>query len=489
MAVLLLVAISVALFAVARLNPQPSSSIVSNTNMSDGLSIDGSRIFDLDRPDAALKHQAARAIAAGNTSSAAHLLQSAILVDSGDAEALIYQEDLNILASHRPYITIVVGTTMDSGHIGGGRDMLQGAYIAQKEVNDNARLANGVQLRLLIAPVGFNDSSAYEVAQQIVQQAQRDHTIVGVMGFPTSASTLDALPVLAQAHIPVVSSVASSDYLTNQSPYFFRVIPSDTQQGAVAARYAKQVLHVRHVALYEDPEDPYSSSLASAFKKSFVDSEHTVTTINYKREHPETLPHSSQQIQALHADLLYFSGYVNDATVLLNSLPACGEGANSCLQVMGGDALYVQGDYSLAAYETYSRLIFTAFASPDAWKREGMQQEPAFFNEYTAAFDPHHQRKPGTYGYNLSDGEAILAYDAIQVLVHAVSLAQAQSHAATNIAPVTIQQTLTQITGNQSVQGVSGKITFHNGKVTRKPVLVLQGEPNGQTNIDSIEYP
>lgn len=487
MAVLLLVAISIALLAVAHLNPQPNS-IVSSTGQLKGLSIDGNRVFDLDRPDANLKQQAARALAVGDTSSAEQALQHALLIDSSDAEALIYLEDLNVLASHGPYVTIVVTTTLDQGHIGGGRDMLQGAYLVQKEINDNALLTKGVRLRLLIASVGFDDASTHGVAQQIVQQAQKDHTIVGVMGFPTSASTLAALPILAQAHIPTVSSVASSDELTNRSPYFFRIVPADAQQGAVAARYAKQILHSRHVVVFEDPQDAYSRSLADAFKQSFVDAAHSVTTINYSREQPETLPHSAQQIQNLHADLLYFSGYVNDATVLLKSLPACGTGPGNCLQVMGGDALYVQGDYSLATYNSYSRLIFTAFASPNTWRIQGLA-EPAFFNEYAATFDPHQLYQPGTYGYNLSDADTILAYDAMLVLKRAISLAQSQTHTPSNITPIIIQQSLSQITGNQSVQGVSGTIAFHNGEVTGKPVLVLQGRPDGQTSIDQIEYP
>jgi ABC-type branched-subunit amino acid transport system substrate-binding protein len=488
MVVLLLVAIGISLYAVDRLNPQPSSSIVNNVGQPYGLSIDGNRVFDLDRPDATLKQQAARAIAAGNSSSAEQLLHRALLIDSSDAEALIYLADLNVLASHRPYVTVVVTTTMDQGHIGGGRDMLQGAYLVQKDINNNARLANGVQLRLLIASVGFDNTNSREVAQQIVQQAQKDHTIVGVMGFPTSTSTLDALPILAQAHIPVVSSVASSDDLTNKSSYFFRVIPSDAQQGAVAARYAKQVLHARHVAVFVDPQDIYSHSLADAFTHNFVDAEHSVTTLKYTREQPQTLPQSVQQIQNLHADLLYFSGYVNDATVLLKNLPPCQTGTGNCLQVMGGDALYVQGDYSLAAYNSYSRLIFTAFASPGAWKAQGLP-EPAFFNEYATTFDPHQLYQPGTYGYNLSDADTILAYDAMQALERAVAQAQARTQNTADITPTIVQQSLTRITGNQSIQGVSGTISFHNGEVTGKPVLVLQGEPNGQTSIDSIAYP
>jgi len=55
------------------------------------------------------------------------------------------------------------------------------------------------------------------VAKQIVQLAQKDKTIVGVMGWPFSGYAIDAIKVLAAARIPMLSQTASSDALTNIS--------------------------------------------------------------------------------------------------------------------------------------------------------------------------------------------------------------------------------------------------------------------------------
>ena len=149
-------------------------------------------------------------------------------------------------------------------------DDLQGAYVAQKEYNDGVKLSGGRLIRLLIANAGSNSDYVTEVAQQIVQAAQQDATIIGVMGWPCSAYAQNAIPVLAAAHIPMVSSTASADSLSGISPYFFRVAPPNKSQAIAGAKYAEQQLHASHVALFVDPKNPYSSSLADDFKQQFV---------------------------------------------------------------------------------------------------------------------------------------------------------------------------------------------------------------------------
>ena len=169
---------------------------------------DGTVAFGTGGSDGALKQQAAAALKAGDPSSAETLWSQALQLPnaSNDAEVLIYQEDQNVLSSGKPYITIVVGTIMTGANAGVGQDDLQGAYTAQKEYNDGFKLPNSVLVRLLVANAGSNATDANTVALQIVQAAQADKTIVGVMGWPFSAHALDAVGTLATAHIPMVSA-------------------------------------------------------------------------------------------------------------------------------------------------------------------------------------------------------------------------------------------------------------------------------------------
>ncbi|MBV9690511.1 MAG: ABC transporter substrate-binding protein [Ktedonobacteraceae bacterium] len=484
-----LLAVSAASFGVTLLNPvKPSQAeMTSLAGTPTGISSDGSRVFDINRPDRTLKNQAAREVAKGNMQGAEVLWNQALAVDSTDAEVLIYQENQRVLASQRPYITFVVGVTLAPEDVGSGRGSLQGAYVAQKEFNMHAQVSGGMQLRLLIAASGFNDADSREVAQQVVQAAQKDRTIVGVMGWPDSASTLGAMKVFAAAHLPMVSPSASSVDLTGISPYFFRIAPPDSVQGAVAAQYAKQTLHAKRVVLFYDPQDPYSRSLADAFSSNFLlNAGGTVMSELYTVGDQQTISEIIQNALAQHPDLIYFAGYVHDASVVLQNLPACEPVPGNCLLVMGGDAFYTEEDYSSEASKSYSRLRFTAFAFPDEWRIQGLQERPQFFNEYAQDFDPHKQYQTDKYGYEPADGNAILAYDAMQALLHASAMLLEGGKASFTAAD--LQQALTQIFGSHALTGVSGTIAFGpDGNPINKQVLVLAGGANGQTSLVSIE--
>lgn len=297
---------------------------VGNENI--GIS-DGTFAFDSDRPDGALKAQAAQQLKqnSNNTSTVISLLSQAIAQDSNDAEALIYLEDLRVVNSGSSYVTVVVGTMLSGSPatVGVGRDSLQGAYVAQKEFNDGSKLHDGVQVRLLIASTGSQTAYTKQVAQQIVQLAQSDKTVVGVMGMPFSSRSVQAIQVLGKAHIPMISQSSSSDLLTRSSPYFFRVVPSNKSQGIAGAHYAEQTLHAKAVALFYDPTDPYSQSLANDFSQQFrADGNSIVAQETYTVGKPDTLPARLQDALSHNPDMIYFSGYASDVSPVLINLPA-----------------------------------------------------------------------------------------------------------------------------------------------------------------------
>ncbi|WP_069805880.1 protein kinase domain-containing protein [Thermogemmatispora onikobensis] len=451
-----------------------------------GLS-DGSVAFDVARPDGDLKQQAARRLQQGDISGATALWQSALDIDSNDAEALIYLEDQRVLASGSPYITLVVATILtgnDSGAVGTGRDNLQGAYLAQKEYNSGYKLGSGVLVRLLIANSGGSSLFAATIAQQIVLAARADKTIVGVMGWPYSSRVIPALPILSQAQLPMVSPSASSDQLSGKSAYFFRVCPSDQQQGAVGADYAYQHLRARRVALFLDPLDPYSQSLANAFSRRYVaDGGTIVVQERYRVGKPSNLPALLQDALMRRPDLLYFSGYASDVATLLTNLPTTGSLAG--LQVMGGDALYQLQGYPSSARAGFLRLHFTAFAYPDEWGYLALPQ-PAFFTVYPQTFNAN-SRHAG-YGYTRPDNDAILSYDATLVLLEASRHVLSSGGGKTVFGGPELRQALAELKGNQAVQGISGVISFgSDGNPDNKAVVVLMVDNVGHIKLESVQ--
>ncbi len=463
---LALIAVSVASTFLNLVSPSqghPSGSAVSVEPT--GLSY-GAVAFVIYRPDGALKRQAATKMTAGDTTSAVSLWNRAIAMDRGDAEAWIYRENTRVLLSKQPHMTLAVATGFTKGVTGLGRDDLQGAYIAQKEYNERAQKVGGKQLLLLVAVASDDPISVANVAQQIVEATHHDSTILGVMGWPTSTSALAAVKVLANAHIPLVSESATSDALTGISPYFFRM-GTDTQQASFGAKYARETMKVKHVAVFEDPANAYSKSLADAFINTFaIDDQHTVVKQFYTVKQADSLKEPIQDviqgIKNQQVDMIYMSGYAADASTLLATLPPCGN-STICTQVMGGDALNTLGDYT--TYKNISRVHFTAFAYAKLWEEEG-KQEPPFFKEFREAFSAEKTQEPSDT--LLPDSDTILAFDALSILLQGCDQLQGDKQYLT---PENLKQKLTYST----LSGVSGSIHFdkNNGNAVDKAVVML----------------
>ncbi len=452
---------------------------------------DGTVAFAVNGPGGNFKSQAADKLKAGDTISAESLWHSALDSDSGDAESLIYLEDQRVLSLHNnsnvPYITIVAGTMMTGDNAGVGHDDLQGAYLAQTTYNNGNLLPNGTLIRILVANSGNHKEYATTVAQQIVQLAQHDPTFVGVIGWPFSSHSLAAIDVLTRAHIPMISQTSSSDSLMGRSPYFFRVAPANKVQGVAGARYAEQVLHAKNVVLFVDSGDPYSQSLAQDFSTTFQgDGNHIIATEHYTvgQAGHAALPGLLQDAESKNPDLIYFSGYAADVSILLTDLPTSGPYAN--LQIMGGDALYELGGYPSSARAGFSRLRFTAFAYPDEWDVLRLSaQKPRFFSDYSATYNPNGQHPGGQYGYTRAANDVILSYDAMTALLKGSSIALKTK---SNITSSDLRQAMLKLNGSQAFQGVSGQISFDaHGEPVNKAIVILTVDPLGHIKMESVE--
>ncbi len=435
---------------------------------------DGSYAFDTsDSVAGPYKTQAASEFST-NPTAAASLYRQAISTNSKDAESAIYLENQRVLNSGKNYVTIVVATMLSSDNVGVGRDDLQGAYVAQKEYNDAAKLNGGTLIRLLVASSGSKTPNAALVAQQIVQLAKSDKTFVGVMGWPFSSRTEAALQTLSNAKIPMVSQSSSDDALTGASNYFFRVAPSNKSQGIAGAEYAATTLKAKNIALFFDPSDPYSQSLANDFSQNLPAGTKVIVTEPYKVNTPSSITAPLQDALNKNPDLIYFSGYAADVSAIVTNLP---QGSN--LPVLGGDALYELGGYPTGSSSGFTHLRFTAFFYPDIWGNLGLNnapQKPKFFTEYATAFSAN-GTKSG-YGYNRADSDAALSYDGIVALLTAYNIA---SPSGGQVTLSQMQQALTKT----SFQGASGQVQLSaTGDPVDKSIVVLRVDAQGHIMLD-----
>lgn len=459
-----------------------------------GLS-DGRYVFDVfpgrSATEVNYKKAAAQALLHGDIATALNDYSEAVTNDKTDAEARIYYEDLQIQTQNTPYLTIVLGLPLDNGslHLSLARPDLQAAFAFQHQVNTQnpSPLPGGMKLRILIGNSGAQNSDAATIAQFIAKRVQIGNLehIVAVVGWPTSGESSNAVPILAGAHIPIVTQTASSTSLNGISPYFFRVNPNDTAQGKSQGLFAYQTLGARNVLVLRDSNDPYSQSLADAFTASFKQLGGSVVSSqsDYFTEGQTTVAQFETMVKDAytnHVDLIFLPGFDVDGVRLAHAVSVFEQkyGWNSTLaklKILGGDGLDTAltlgyGDSPDAALaQTYpldmQRLIFTSFANQAEWSTT---TPPAFQKTWENLYGVKSASNPNPPA---PINTAIMVGDAFGVLAYALE------HVQGALTGQNVRAALAAIgTGDvKPYQGLSGAISFaSDGNPINKAVVLLQ---------------
>ncbi len=434
--------------------------------------------FDIGRSTQALKQQAAAALKAGNSAAAVSLWEQALTIQSNDAEALIYLEDQRVLASGEPHITLIAGVafTFNTTPLvadGSSESDLQGVYVAQHEFNT---AHHGFQIRVLIANAGGNVSDTTAIVQQIVRITHSDPTVAAVIGWRYSSYSLQAIPVLAQAKIPLISPQSTSDELTGISPYFFRVVAPNKVEAQTATPFAEKTLGFKHPVVFFDPRDTYSQSLAQGFIDQFKKDNYTnlyKETFTTDDKNPkEKFLALIQDAEKHNPDGFIFTSRSNaDTGFFQDELPTSGPWAT--IPIVAGSASYT------AHPNSHGRWYIIAVAYHDTGITSIYQ---VFKQKYSADFNAHAQKPDGYYGYTLADDHAIVAYDATAVTLQAIL-----NSGKTDPIPQDVAHELPKITGANAFQGVSGLISFgSDGNPINKNLFILFVSLSGHIMLISV---
>ncbi|WP_165423436.1 ABC transporter substrate-binding protein [Ktedonosporobacter rubrisoli] len=454
---------------------------------------DGRIVFDAytGRTNVELKKEAAQALLHGDVSSAVNLYNRVVSADPTDGESQIYNENLHILQQNAPYVTIVIAQALDNSPVNleSDRGQFQSEYLAQHEINSRNLLPNGLKLRLLIASSGTSNDNVAKVAQFVANRVTRagniDH-IIGVMGWPYSSQSINAIDILAGVHIPLISQSASSVKLSGSSQYFFRVNPPDDKQGNMMGQVVVKNLQAKKILVLRDPNDIYSQSLADAFTKS-IKAQGVASVQDTFNETKTTVEGYGRLVQEAienNVDAIYLAGYNVDALRLAHAvgIAARAQPANTVLarlRIVGGDTLASTlgigngADADAAIVRNYpqdmARLIFTSFADHNEWNFEGVppDQQPQFFSEWASTYQSSTMSSPApdpTFN-------SLLSFDAVRVFTEACKYVQGP------LTGESVRNALASL-GQGAIpayQGITGQIHFDNqGNPVDKALVVLQ---------------
>lgn len=407
-------------------------------------------------------------------------------------------------AISEPFVTVVVLQDLtpdprnDSVALRSRRHAVEGAITAVSRAND-PRVSGAIpKIKLLLANYGL-EAGSWRQAVDAIKQARLSEHIVAVTGVGESRDTTRAaVASLSDAGIAVVGGDATADNMNvapgpggKRSTNFFRVAPTNTQEARAAAKYITQ--HSYHkVLLVKDvnESDSYAQTLGDAFATTVkVDStdpyrspDEMLQTATREQLMAGIFAQMHSDVCAIKPDLVYFAGRGTDLGYFLKALSLSGACGLGPLDVMTGDDAenLVGGRISTSGGLSFT-VFYTAFAYTDEWS--GFPPNSDYVKNYRNFVETFAREK--FTEANLDDGEAMVTYDAVQVVVSATK----EDPLATT-EPETVANFLVGTRCHHYVPGASGPIAFDpDGNPIDKAMPILQINADGSVTQKDLAWP
>ncbi|MFJ8887909.1 ABC transporter substrate-binding protein [Streptomyces sp. NPDC102402] len=388
---------------------------------------------------------------------------------------------------------------------------LQGAYAAQYAANHDA---NGKvpHIRVVLANTGTNSVRWQPVVDRLKKMTDAPDRLRAVSGVAISSThTKEAVKALTGAGIPVVGSTITADDIANGPgpddnpfPGLARVSPTNNDE----ARALTSIGGVRadKALLVQDTRkgDHYTDTLKSAFNTLLEGSRYEPQLFT-SREDPNdegftanTFEQITHLICDTDAETVYFAGRHVQLRQFINALGARGCQNRAFLVLTGDEGSYLGSDKKLDrdALRRKVTVRYAALAHPDTWpataaatkKEKGGELTGGSEKDYQAFTDllARLEKKPAgpigpTAKDDLTDGQVIIAHDAMTLAVAAVRRAT-DGKQLPALEEVGTQWPLTK-GSQQRVNGASGWICLDNhGNPHNKavPLVELAADPPHQ---------
>jgi branched-chain amino acid transport system substrate-binding protein len=338
-----------------------------------------------------------------------------------------------------------------------GLQSLKGAQLAVEDLN-RAGGVNGRLLRL----AEYRTGSYFVDAREAAELAVRDGAlaIVGSNSSELSAAVAEEAESRGVLQVTNVSTAAdlTFDPKTGRSrPFVFRMCASDEVMGALLAQFAVEKLGARRAAVLYEIGRTYSARLARTFTERFRDAAagREVAEFHYLALETDFRP-QLRRIQEYRPDVVFVPGSFPDATLVA---------AQS--REMGLRARFLGGD---------------AWSSPLLFQR-GVPLGEAYYVELCSPAPEFERRYEESVGAEPPGCRAVLAYDAVHVIAHALArMGRLDAAALTGNGLAATRRRLRDIVAGSEVDGVTGRIRFDALGNRRQGVALYEVEagPDGR---------
>lgn len=200
--------------------------------------------------------------------------------------------------------------------------------------------AGGIEVggkKYKLEAIGYDNKGDAQEAVNVVKRLTGQDKVVAILGPNASGNAIPIAPVLEQAKVPDIATVATNPKVTvldgKVKPYNFRVCFIDPYQGAVAAGYAYDKLNARKAAILYDVSDDYSQGLREFFKANFEKKGGTIVADESFNGGDVDFRPQLSKIKAANPDIIFMPYFFKE--VALSASQARELGITTTL--MGGD--------------------------------------------------------------------------------------------------------------------------------------------------------
>ncbi len=318
-----------------------------------------------------------------------------------------------------------------------GQNVNKGTLLAIEESN----AAGGVLGRTLELITEDDQSKPGESATVVKKLISRDKVVV-ILGEITSGRTLEAAPIAQAAKIPLISPGATNVEVTAKGNYIFRICFIDDFQGTVMAKFARETLKLKRVAILSSVSSAQSVGLAKYFRERFTSASTAIAAEQKYSEGEKDFRAQLTAIKAAGADGIFVPGYYAEAALICKQARDLG----LTLPLLGVDGWESPDLLAIAGAAAEGCYLSTHF-SPES-------KAPV-----VVAFNERYQKRWGLSANALS----VLGYDATMLAIDAIRRAGSTDGAKIRDA----------LAATKDYPAVTGAITFDANRNPTKNAVVL----------------
>jgi branched-chain amino acid transport system substrate-binding protein len=268
-----------------------------------------------------------------------------------------------------------------------GEDMQNGLALALEEANQKGITVDGAAARFVL--VSRDDQADARIAVQVAQQLV-DEGVQGILGHFNSGTTIPASSVYHEAGLPQIAMATSPEYTRQGYQNTFRMMTSDTQQGAAVGKFIVDKLKAKKIALIDD-RTAYGQGLADEVEKAVKAAGAQIVRREYTTDKANDFTAILTNIKAAAPEAIFYGGLDAQSGPMKRQIVTLGIKAPLISGEMSRSDTFIQLA-GAAAEGTYASLAGIPLAQ--------MTAGAAFAQHYQARF----HKAPGVYAPYAYDG-------------------------------------------------------------------------------------